>query len=184
MTEMLVGVAVACVVAAAVGGGVETPVIKIPSLFSARRQVLVALVGIGIGALGFVLPEGRGDDAVATDAPTTTPTTGTAGSIGIDPSQLKDIVPPDFDVDTTITLSRSSGPPGTVFTVSGSGFKAGERVEIRFHTRVLGEVRADGRGDFTGFQTEVPDIPFRDQFDVVATGQSSIRSAQKPFEVR
>jgi hypothetical protein len=184
MTEMLVGVAVACVVAAAVGGGVETPVIKIPSLLSTRRQVLVALVGIAIGVLGFVLPEGGGDDSVATDAPPTTPATSTGSSIGIDPSVLKNLKPPDFDVDTTITLSRSSGPPGTVFTVSGSGFNADERVEIRFHTRVLGEVRADGRGDFTGFQTEVPDMPFRDQFDVVATGQSSIRSARKPFEVR
>lgn len=180
MTQSLVILGAVCVVAAAAGGGFKALGVEVPMLKSVPRQILVGVVGVGLIVGGFAIDPGDDDTEVAADKTTTTVT------IALDPSVLRQLgtAGAGIGVETTITLSRSSGPPGTVFKVSGRGFQPNELVEISFHARVLGELRADDRGDFANFETQVPATPFRNiQQDVIARGQSSIRSASRPFEV-
>jgi len=55
----------------------------------------------------------------------------------------------------TISLSPTSGPPGTKVTVTGAGFGANETVDILFHqsshpgTKFLGSTTASSTGAFT-----------------------------------
>ena len=83
-----------------------------------------------------------------------------------------------------IYLNRDSGPPGTTVRVSGKGFAAEEPVTVRFHTEVVGHTETDGQGSFDSVSVEVPaDWRFTGQFTLVATGESSVRSAQREFRV-
>ena len=75
-----------------------------------------------------------------------------------------------------ITLSPTSGPPGTTVTVSGSGFPANTDVEII----LLGpaaETVSDSSGDFTT-TFDVPHTPFTGIHDVMAAGGAFSDSAQ------
>jgi hypothetical protein len=84
----------------------------------------------------------------------------------------------------TLSVSRGSGPSGTQITLSGSGFEGGEVITIRFHTETIATAQADSNGAFSGVQARIPgsfDAFAPQQFDIVAVGQSSSRSAQVPF---
>lgn len=86
----------------------------------------------------------------------------------------------------SVFLSRDSGPAGTLVRVSGEGFAKGERVVLRFHTEQIGSTTADGQGKFSNVAVTVPSSFARfapQQFSVVATGQSSIRSGGAPFTI-
>jgi hypothetical protein len=88
------------------------------------------------------------------------------------------------DGTVAIYLNRDSGPPGTTVRVSGKGFAAEEPVTLRFHTEVVGHTETDGQGAFDSVSVEVPsDWKFTGQFTVVATGESSVKSAQREFRV-
>ena len=89
---------------------------------------------------------------------------------------------PDFG-DTSISLSRSSGPPGTRLTVGGSGFDAGETVRIRLHTTEVAKVQAGADGSITDVPVVIPDLGFKQQFHIVASGDRSIRFAREPFTI-
>lgn len=184
MTESLVGLGAVCVVAAAAGGGLKALGTELPVLKTIPRQALVGVVGLGLGFVGFTDPSDNGTAVAANETTTTTSTT--LKFPDIDSSILKDLanstaasIAPS---ETTISLSRTSGPPGTVFRVSGTGFEPNERIEIKFHVEILGEVRADDRGDFA-FDTQVPDTPFQTQHIVRARGKASFRSDDHPFQV-
>ena len=83
-----------------------------------------------------------------------------------------------------IYLNRDSGAAGTTVRVSGQGFAAGEEITLRFHTETVGHTGADGQGRFEAVSVDVPDDwPFTGQFAFVATGESSVRSAQREFRV-
>jgi hypothetical protein len=83
-----------------------------------------------------------------------------------------------------IYLNRDSGPPGTTVRVSGKGFAAEEPVTVRFHTEVVAHTETDGQGAFDNVSVEVPsDWRFSGQFTFVATGESSVKSAQREFRV-
>ena len=83
-----------------------------------------------------------------------------------------------------IYLNRDSGPPGTTVRVSGKGFAAGESVTLRFHTEVVGHTETDVQGAFDSVSVKVPsDWKFTGQFTFVATGESSVKSAQREFRV-
>lgn len=85
---------------------------------------------------------------------------------------------------TKIFLNRDSGPAGTNLRVSGQGFAFGEDVVIRFHTETVAHTAADEQGGFADVSVRVPtDWRFTGQFAFVATGESSIRSASREFEV-
>jgi len=84
----------------------------------------------------------------------------------------------------TLSISRGSGPSGTQIALSGSGFEGGEVITIRFHTETIATAQADSRGAFSEVQARIPgsfDVFAPQQFEIVAVGQSSSRSAQVPF---
>ena len=93
-------------------------------------------------------------------------------------------VPNPNPIPAALALSRSSGPPGTTLTVSGTGFAPGERVVLRFHTTELKKVPANPQGAFSGQSVTLPaDWPFKGQFLVFASGETSGRSTSEPFQV-
>lgn len=68
--------------------------------------------------------------------------------------------------------------------MSGTGFAPGETVRIDFHVTELAKVTADDEGSFSDVAITIPeDWQFEGQFDIRATGDSSISSAREPFEV-
>ncbi len=84
----------------------------------------------------------------------------------------------------SVFLNRDSGTGGTQVKVSGEGFAAGETVELRFHTTDIGRTTANADGKFSNVGVEIPDgygwsAPH--QYQVVATGRTSIKSATAPF---
>jgi hypothetical protein len=152
------------------------------------RAVFVAMVPpIVIGVLLLLIEynvfqrgNGNDDDPTATSG-STDPATNTPAGPGGATATFTVFVPGG---EASITLSVDSGPPGTELTVSGSGFAPGETVVLYFHTRGVGRVNADGDGAFTDVDVQVPsDWQFTGQFDFIATGQTSIRTASMPFEV-
>jgi len=95
---------------------------------------------------------------------------------------------PSFEIPgpASIFLSQTSGPAGSPIKVSGEGFAAGEEVVIRFHTTEVGRTTASSNGSFSSVEVIVPleyEAFAPRQFSVVATGRSSIKSAQSPFTV-
>src|SRR6266508_5286064 len=83
-----------------------------------------------------------------------------------------------------VFLSKESGPGGATVNVSGQGFAAGETIDIRFHTESVATTTADPGGRFANVQITIPTSFSQfapQQFMVIATGRSSIRSAQAPF---
>jgi hypothetical protein len=94
---------------------------------------------------------------------------------------------PSFDfTPASIFLSQTNGPAGGTVKVSGEGFQAGEVVIIRFHTDEIARPRANANGTFSSVEVTVPVSYGKfapQQFDVVATGQSSIKSARAPYMV-
>ena len=81
-----------------------------------------------------------------------------------------------------ITISRATAPIGATITVYGSGFQAGEQVELRVHVTTVGSATADGRGKFTQNVTIPPSAPPAGfPTNVIANGHSSGRWATAPF---
>lgn len=160
MFETLVLVGVACIIGAVVGGGLEMVNVKLPLIASRTRQVLLGLLGIVIIVLAVLTrpPDGGGGDG--------------DGDVTPGPGEA------------TLTLSRVTGPPGMSLTAGGTGFAPGETVAIRFHVQDIGEATADATGSFAGMTIVIPtNWVFEGQFQVVATGTSSSRSADQSFEV-
>ena len=90
------------------------------------------------------------------------------------------------DVSAEVFLNRDSGPGGTTVLVSGKGFEGGERVVLRFHTDQVGAPTASANGSFAQVAVTIPTSYSQfapQQFFIVATGDSSAKSAQAPFEI-
>jgi uncharacterized protein YkwD len=83
--------------------------------------------------------------------------------------------------NTSINLSRSSGSPSSVVTVTGSGFSAGETVRIYWDSTLLTSTTAGSAGSISR-NISVPQT-VRGSHTVSATGQTSGSSAQAPFTV-
>ena len=84
-------------------------------------------------------------------------------------------VSPASAISAKVTVSPTSGPPGTVVTVSGSNFPSNQTVNIVFvastgRVKFLGSVTTSSTGTFTTTVTVPPSAP---------TGASKIR-AQVP----
>jgi TIR domain len=91
--------------------------------------------------------------------------------------------------EVDMTISPTSGPSGTTVTASGSGFQPGETIELRVHTDRVAEIRADRSGGFFDVRFQVRDplggsFPSDRQIVVSATGRSSIKHAEEPFQLR
>lgn len=80
-------------------------------------------------------------------------------------------------------LSDESGPAGASVKVSGSGYAAGEVVDIFFDARLVGTVDADGKGKVSG-AIEVPKDADKGWHLVTVSGQTSGLSAAAPYSVK
>ena len=79
-----------------------------------------------------------------------------------------------------ITISPTSGPPGTSVTVSGTGYPTNTDIEIIL-LGPAGETVSDSSGGFTT-TINVPDTPFTGIHDVIAAGGAFSDSAQFTIE--
>ena len=79
-----------------------------------------------------------------------------------------------------ITISPTSGPPGTTVTVSGTGYPTNTDIEIIL-LGPAGETVSDSNGGFTT-TINVPDTPFTGIHDVIAAGGAFSDSAQFTVE--
>lgn len=128
--------------------------------------VLIAF--LSAWAIGLLHPSGGSTAEPSTPPPASRPT----GSRG-HPSSAAEIY-----------SNRDSGPAGTEVKVSGQGFGPGEAVTIRFHTVTVAHTTAGEQGTFDAVACSVPaDWRFQGQFSFVATGEDSIRSAEREFRV-
>ncbi len=102
--------------------------------------------------------------------------TGTGGTSKIVESAHFTVLAP-----ITLTLSKSSGTPGTVIAVGGSGFASVEKVTIKLGLTVLGTATTSG-----GLFSTVVTIPLAElpgSFTMTATGATSLHVDQAPFKV-
>jgi len=82
----------------------------------------------------------------------------------------------------SITLSPTSGPPGSSISVKGAGFGSRESVTLKFGTRQVGATLTDRLGRFSATIT-APTSASVGVHKVHARGQQSLRSASAPFTV-
>lgn len=82
-----------------------------------------------------------------------------------------------------ITLKPSSGPPTSTTVVSGSGFGAGELVDVYFDTTDTLLASASSTGTFK-VKLHVPASAQPGDHYVTAAGRTSALSAQRTFTVR
>jgi hypothetical protein len=159
------------------GGGGRTALIA--------GGVVVALLIVGV--VGFLAFRGgggdRGDDGGGGDGGTlrTVLTFGTVPDTTLGRADPPVTVGP-LPGETNLVVAPASGTVGTRVTVTGSGFQASERVDIRFHTEQVAQARADARGNFSA-SFAIPPFPFKGSFDIIATGATSIESARTPFRI-
>jgi hypothetical protein len=88
--------------------------------------------------------------------------------------------------NASVFLNRDSGPGGSTVRVSGEGYSPNERVVIRFHTEQIGTTRTNKSGKFSDVAVTIPTSFSKfapQQFDIIATGQSSLRTALAPFTI-
>jgi outer membrane protein assembly factor BamB len=83
-----------------------------------------------------------------------------------------------------LTLSRSSGPPTTRISASGSAFGASEAIDLFFDGTPFGAVNADANGSFSGKTLRVPASAKPGTHTILAYGRTSTGQAEAPFEVR
>lgn len=82
-----------------------------------------------------------------------------------------------------VTISASSAKVGAKLTVKGSNFWATELVDVRLHVTTVAQVQADDKGAFSVVITVPANAPPPGfPASITATGQSSAKSAQAPFE--
>lgn len=181
MQETLLLVGITCAIGAIVGGGLKVVNVELPLVASVGRQVLLALVGDPLVVASFTLPRVGGQNA-NTASDQITPVA--AKSVIAQSPGATISLPTLMGEPADITLSRTAGATGTAITVSGIGFAPGETIVVRFHTIELARARADEQGAFSVLSVRVPpDWRFTGQFDFIAMGHSSLRSARAPFRV-
>jgi hypothetical protein len=82
-----------------------------------------------------------------------------------------------------LTLSSSSARIGEQVTVSGSKFWPNEMVDILVHATIVAQVNADEKGAFSTVITVPSSAPPPDfPTSISATGQTSSRTAKRPFQ--
>jgi TIR domain/IPT/TIG domain len=164
-----------------------------PSIRDLPRQQAVRLTDEGwdddvrrlIGRLTQIV--GAGQSQASAVAPKSSPIVGCVVALiflaivaGIGFVAYQFVVNGPTGANAKITLSPTSGPPGTTVTVSGTGFPGSTDIEIT----LLGpaaETVSDSNGDFTTTFV-VPDTPFTGIHDVFVTGGAFGDTAQFTIE--
>jgi hypothetical protein len=179
MQATLLGVGLACVVAAVVGGGLTLAGSTFPIITSVARQILLGLVGAALLTASFLVA-GSGSGSAPSPSPPTQTTPGVLPARQPPTFTLPTLPPPEAPAE--ITLSRSTAPRGAVLTIFGSGFSPGELVEIRVHVTTVATVTADSDGKFTQQITVPPSAPPAGfPTSIAATGHTSVKTATAPF---
>ena len=149
---------------------------RLTKFFTSLAGVITALVllsGAVAGAVAFI--QGRDDGSTTPVSPSPSP----------QPSPPSPQPPPPPPPGPASLFSnRDSGPGGTAVRVSGEGFGPGERVVLRFHTEQIGSTTTNSAGKFSNVDVTIPTTLSEfapQQFNLVATGESSIRTATTPF---
>lgn len=83
--------------------------------------------------------------------------------------------------NTAVSLSPAQGPPNTSVTATGTGFEAGETVQVVFNGTAVGSATVGTNGGFSATFT-VPNLA-AGQYTVTATGQTSRGSATATFTI-
>jgi hypothetical protein len=155
-------IAIACGVAAIVGGNVSLPGgAKFPELSGAVRLALgaVALLLLVTSIIFIVNPRASGPDPRSPAGTCSGP---------------------------KISLSKGKGPSGTKVTITGRGFPSNADVETRFHTEAMAPASSDENGAFES-RVVIPGSldPFApQQFEISATTTSpAVCSARAPFRL-
>jgi outer membrane protein assembly factor BamB len=83
-----------------------------------------------------------------------------------------------------VLLSPPGGPPTTSFSIAGTGFAPGETLAISWDGGAIASETADASGAFSDVQAQAPVDAQPGNHQVVVTGRSSGRTAQRAFLVR
>jgi hypothetical protein len=155
------------------------PLDRLTEFFKSLAGVITALVLLGgavAGAVAFI--KGRDDGGTTTGPPAIVSPSASPPPAPSSPP------PPSLPGPASVFSNRDSGPGGTTILVSGEGFDPGERVVLRFHTDQIGSTTANGDGKFSNVAVTIPSTLSEfapRQFELIATGQSSVRTATTPF---
>lgn len=128
MDVTLLVIGILCLVAAVVGGGLKLAGAEFPPLASARRQLLLALVGLAAAVAGVTV-------IALPDSGSSSSTNATAASAAKSPTARPPAASPVESApadDPTITAEPDHGVVGSTIVVSGSGFAPHEKVRFDF----------------------------------------------------
>jgi len=119
-----------------------------------------------------------------TSVTATVPTLAKSGTIAVKSSAGTGTSAASFKVLPGIALSRSSGPPTTALTVSGSGFAANEPVDVYEGATDVVVAATDSGGTFSGIPITIPAWTPPGALWISAVGRHSLSGAQSSFTVR
>jgi hypothetical protein len=146
---------------------------------------LALVASLGLAAL-LMLPAaalGQTNGPTPTPGPTGAPTTAASptavSSTGQPTSQAT--AAPTTAANPSVSLSTSSGAPGTSITANGGGFQNGETVDVTMNGQNVGSPTATGSGTFS-LSFNVPQLA-AGQYAVAATGRSSGKTAATSFTI-
>jgi len=145
----------------------------------AAAATIAAAVIAGIVTVAVALINRGGNDGRGTATLNIPPTGTRIATTGIFPGTRASGAPSVF-------LNTVSGVGGSTIKVSGSGYAPNEEIVIRFHTDEVGSTTANSEGKFDNVVVIVPTSFSKfapQQFNVIATGQSSLRSDEAPFTI-
>jgi hypothetical protein len=155
---------------------------RLAKFFTSLAGVITAAVLLA-GAVGGAVALIRGQDDGGNNGTTTSP----PPPPPVQPPPPPPVQPPPPPpAHASIFSSRDRGPGGTTVLLSGEGFDPGERVVLKFHTEEIGSTTSNDDGKFSNVAVEIPtsfSVFAPRQFDLIATGESSIRSARTPFTI-
>ena len=155
------------VVAGIAGGGVKIANNEIHAVADVRRQILLAVVGVAVIVMAFIVPS-RG----AGKQPTLSWLSGTLSSLFGRP-------------ESEIRIEPDSGRRGDSVQLTARGFEPGERVTVHVHVAQIGQFRADSDGELFRETIVIPGdaVCFSGQCQVHATGEESIITELAVFTV-
>jgi len=125
--------------------------------------------------------DGKGSDAVAKDGIYTANWTPACGSGDF---KFKFSTGKSYDVDVAacVKLDKKSGHAGTSVKVSGSGYTAGEIVDVFFDSKMVATVDANGQGKVSA-TIKVPKSAGKGNHTIMASGKTSGIPATATFKV-
>lgn len=166
-------------------------VVKVPTVTSVSPKAgglgtVVTLTGSGFLAPATVRFNGVAAAATVVSSKVlkaTVPVNASTGKVVVT-SAGKPVAAGVFTVTSSLLLSVSVGPPGTVIRVSGAGFAAREAVDLYAGATDLALVTASATGTFSYSDFAIPASAQPGTTWVSAVGRHSAVAVQRPYTVR